>query len=391
MSQWKQRRIASWKTVFCSFERVVGPSSERDLNKWQSNIREDVSTDKILSHAGLALTPDVFESRNVFVKKSEYIARCLARTEMKSAATTTAEEPEEKKAATSTSVDVPSTASTCSTSENANCKRRRIDESTHQPFCSDSSKSAHQDQIQDRDRLKKEEDVPLEDPGEGLFAKRPFAKGELIAFYNGVRMTQAACDAREWHMNANCVTLWKDEKISADKAAEETSRSRTTTTASGFSPKNAGGEDEDRASRSSTATEDEKSEQEGQEGGGVVIDIPSRDARLSAYCGSVGHKANHSRVLVNAAYGPYLAHPRFGDIVCIRALRHIEAGGEVFCDYGYNLDDAGDEASASDVGENNGETFILPNETSSTNSPPLVDPANSNRSDGVPAWFRNDH
>eukprot|EP00392_Amoebophrya_sp_AT5.2_P002244 g2249.t1 len=145
----------------------------------------------------------------------------------------------------------------------------------------------------------------LLDHREGLFAKRAFNKGELISFYNGVRMTQEVCDARDWKENGNCVTLWKD-------------------------------------------------------GPGTVIDVPFPQSSMQNYCATVGHKANHSRTHVNARYGPYEGHPRFGDVVCIRAIRRIARGEEIFCDYGYGL--LGASAGAEERGEADGD-------------------------DGVPDWF----
>ncbi|CAD7948065.1 unnamed protein product [Amoebophrya sp. A120] len=177
--------------------------------------------------------------------------------------------------------------------------------------------------VKKKTSLKNYENNP--DPGEGLFAKKRFGKGELVAFYNGVRISQAVCDGRDWKENGNCVTLWKDEKVDASSS--------------------------DGASHAATS-----SSTPGGGGGGVVIDIPVSHNRLTDYRATVGHKANHSQKKVNARYGPYTAHPRFGDIVCIRAVKAIGVGEEVFCDYGYVENSGGKEVTkenkaASEKGE----------------------------------------
>ena len=112
--------------------------------------------------------------------------------------------------------------------------------------------------------------------GEGLFARTHLPEGEVVSFYNGVRLTHAEVDGRDWSENGNTISL--DDSI--------------------------------------------------------VLDIPAEFSSLSKYCASLGHKANHSQS-PNCEYLPF-SHPRFGDIKCIGTLREIEKDEELTCDYGYS-------------------------------------------------------
>mmetsp|Transcript_50171 Transcript_50171/g.93418 ORF Transcript_50171/g.93418 Transcript_50171/m.93418 type:complete len:368 (-) Transcript_50171:172-1275(-) len=112
--------------------------------------------------------------------------------------------------------------------------------------------------------------------GEGLFAKIPLYKGEVAAYYNGVRLPHDEVDNRDWSLNDNTIALNEDE----------------------------------------------------------VIDVPVNMAGLDVYCASLGHKANHSSEH-NAMYTPVF-HPRFGDIKCVRMLVDVQAGEEITVDYGYD-------------------------------------------------------
>lgn len=51
------------------------------------------------------------------------------------------------------------------------------------------------------------------DGGEGLFACRALAAGELASFYSGVRLTHAEVDSRDWAANDNTITLDNDTVI----------------------------------------------------------------------------------------------------------------------------------------------------------------------------------
>ncbi|KAG8522172.1 Histone-lysine N-methyltransferase SETD7 [Galemys pyrenaicus] len=161
--------------------------------------------------------------------------------------------------------------------------------------------------------------------GEGLFSKVAAGPNTVMSFYNGVRITHQEVDSRDWALNGNTLSL-----------------------------------DED-----------------------TVIDVPEPYSRLSKYCASLGHKANHSftpncvydiphrwasnaqdqrnagqlqRGLPPAGHRPQLPvvvaendrasttpegktgfmHPRFGPIKCIRTLRAVEAEDELTVAYGYD-------------------------------------------------------
>ena len=112
--------------------------------------------------------------------------------------------------------------------------------------------------------------------GQGLFARTNLLEGEVVSFYNGVRLTHTEVDARDWSANGNTISL--DES--------------------------------------------------------TVIDVPTEFSSLSKYCASLGHKANHSQS-PNCEYLPF-SHPRFGEIKCISTLREVEKDEELTCDYGYD-------------------------------------------------------
>ena len=122
--------------------------------------------------------------------------------------------------------------------------------------------------------------------GEGLFARIDLSEGEIASFYNGIHLSHQEVDSRNWVLNGNTISL--DENI--------------------------------------------------------VIDVPKECSCTNAYCASLGHKANHLAD-PNCKYDSF-AHPRFGNIKCIRTLHPVRAGEELTCDYGYqhkipgtNIDD----------------------------------------------------
>lgn len=80
--------------------------------------------------------------------------------------------------------------------------------------------------------------------GQGLFARCHIARGEVCCFYNGVRITHSKVDRRNWSLNDNTITL--DEE--------------------------------------------------------TVLDVPKPFDKVSVYCASLGHKANHSLKHQNAKY-----------------------------------------------------------------------------------------
>lgn len=112
--------------------------------------------------------------------------------------------------------------------------------------------------------------------GEGLFTRRAVPAGQVLAYYNGVRLTHRIVDRRGWSANSNTISLDDD----------------------------------------------------------TVLDVPAEHASTARYVASLGHKANH-RLPNNAEYAPCL-HPRFGHIKCVRAVRALAAGEEVTVDYGYS-------------------------------------------------------
>ena len=83
----------------------------------------------------------------------------------------------------------------------------------------------------------------------------------MVSFYNGVRLTPAVVDSRDWALNSNTITLGDD----------------------------------------------------------TVLDVPPPYDQTTAYTASLGHKANHS-FDNNAEYELY-DHPRFGPIKCLRTRR----------------------------------------------------------------------
>ncbi|XP_060003647.1 histone-lysine N-methyltransferase SETD7 isoform X2 [Lagenorhynchus albirostris] len=112
--------------------------------------------------------------------------------------------------------------------------------------------------------------------GEGLFSKVAVGPNTVMSFYNGVRITHQEVDSRDWTLNGNTLSL--DEE--------------------------------------------------------TVIDVPEPYNRVSKYCASLGHKANHS-FTPNCIYDMFV-HPRFGPIKCIRTLRAVEADEELTVAYGYD-------------------------------------------------------
>ena len=120
--------------------------------------------------------------------------------------------------------------------------------------------------------------------GEGLFARRNVQAGEILAYYNGIRLTHEEVDGRDWTANGNCISL-----------------------------------DED-----------------------TVLDVPPAQSHTAVYCASLGHKANHS-FEPNACYAP-CDHPCFGRIKCVQAITDISEHDEITVDYDYHHETAGEEA-----------------------------------------------
>ena len=115
----------------------------------------------------------------------------------------------------------------------------------------------------------------VEGKGEGLFTKKCIEKGKLWALYAGILVPHYLVDRRRWEFNSN--TIEADSEFS--------------------------------------------------------IDVPSPFEKLSKYCASLGHKANHS-FHPNSKY-IHLFHPKFGDIMSVEAIKKIKKGEEITVNYGY--------------------------------------------------------
>jgi len=114
------------------------------------------------------------------------------------------------------------------------------------------------------------------DAAEGLFSKIYAEEDVVMSLYNGIRVSHKEVDARDWSFNDNTISL--DEKI--------------------------------------------------------VIDVPEPYNRLSNYCASLGHKANHS-FTPNCKYDRF-DHPRFGQIKCIKTIKRVSPDDELTVAYGYD-------------------------------------------------------
>jgi hypothetical protein len=112
--------------------------------------------------------------------------------------------------------------------------------------------------------------------GEGLFAVRALAAGEIACFYSGIRIAHAVVNGRGWEENDNTLSVDND----------------------------------------------------------TVVDVPPACVPKANYSATLGHKANHS-FTPNARYEPF-EHPRFGSIKCVRATQRVAKGAEVTCHYDYN-------------------------------------------------------
>jgi len=123
---------------------------------------------------------------------------------------------------------------------------------------------------------------PMDDAGEGLFAKVDLPAGVVVSFYNGLRQRGSRTERNPWRLNTNAIAL--DEEKDID------------------------------------------------------IDVPPSCSDPAVYCASLGHKANHSFEPVRrTAKYDVCYHPRFGLIKCIRTVVAVRAGEELLVDYGYKI------------------------------------------------------
>ena len=71
----------------------------------------------------------------------------------------------------------------------------------------------------------------------------------------------------------------------------------------------------------------------------LLIDIPDNCRSTDIYCATLAHKICHS-FEANAEYS-YAFHPRFGRVIrCAVAIKDIESGTEITCNYKYKLQKA---------------------------------------------------
>jgi len=112
--------------------------------------------------------------------------------------------------------------------------------------------------------------------GDGVFAKRLVKKGNIIAYFNGVRFPIPEDDNYEG-------SVYSIQTIEYD------------------------------------------------------IDIPADKVSISNYTASIGHKVNHS-FQPNIEFVDF-EHPRFGGIMAVKALRDIAEDEELTADYGMDIDE----------------------------------------------------
>ncbi|KAL6041580.1 Histone-lysine N-methyltransferase setd7 [Balamuthia mandrillaris] len=173
----------------------------------------------------------------------------------------------------------------------------------------------------------------IEGAGEGLFAKRDIPPRTVLSFYAGIKVRHERNDERDWSQTSNALSI-----------------------------------------------DDE-----------WAVDVPPPFDSLQYYCASLGHKANHCFRFVdtieeweeerqeqqerkedeenkkkrekeaeaeremgrkrertetepsvsnhNSVYHPYYHHPRFGKIKCLKSIRNIRKGEEIYVDYTYDEED----------------------------------------------------
>ena len=116
--------------------------------------------------------------------------------------------------------------------------------------------------------------------GEGLFARRNIEKGEIVAFYNGVRLPYVPGEKENWETSGYKIF------VNADHSS------------------------------------------------GERIDLPGDLIHLHNYSATLGHKMNHNFDYNCSEW--FFSHPRHGTIPCAVAIRDISQGQELFLHYGYD-------------------------------------------------------
>ena len=135
---------------------------------------------------------------------------------------------------------------------------------------------------------------------DGVFVRRTFHPGDLVAYFNGVRVTEDQIYQRN---------MTKEETYQA---------SRYYFSLGYFTPKSWGIHPE------------------------ICIDIPERFRSLVNYRTTLGHKVNHKFSDETNSYFEVVKHPLFGVITALVADKVIRRGEEVFTNYNYNLRTAPD-------------------------------------------------
>jgi len=116
--------------------------------------------------------------------------------------------------------------------------------------------------------------------GEGLYANRDIKKGDIVAFYNGIRLPPACGPKEDWDSSGYKIFANTNEQW------------------------------------------------------GERIDLPGDLIYLENYCATLGHKVNHSFVYNCTEW--FFKHPRHDLIPCTKAIRDIQEGEELFLHYGYD-------------------------------------------------------
>jgi len=120
----------------------------------------------------------------------------------------------------------------------------------------------------------------VEGGGEGLYAVRDIEKGEVVAFYNGVRLPYKPGTKEVWETSGYKIFVNADYKS------------------------------------------------------GERIDLPGELIHLKNYCATLGHKINHCFVYNCTEW--FFSHPRHGLVPCVVSTRKIHAGEEFLLHYGYD-------------------------------------------------------
>eukprot|EP01087_Luapelamoeba_hula_P020095 TRINITY_DN6783_c1_g1_i1.p1 TRINITY_DN6783_c1_g1~~TRINITY_DN6783_c1_g1_i1.p1 ORF type:complete len:369 (-),score=57.22 TRINITY_DN6783_c1_g1_i1:12-1118(-) len=148
----------------------------------------------------------------------------------------------------------------------------------------------------------------LPQSGEGLFTRRALHKGELVAFYNGVRVAHTIVDARDWDQNSYTISLDDETVIDLPPPWDSTTQYRASL-----------------AHKANTWTRT------------IPITTPTTTPITTSTTTNTTsvNDATQDTSNNNCQYAHY-AHPRFGAIKCIRTLRDLTAGEEILVDYDYH-------------------------------------------------------